>query len=439
MILIALCLAAVLVTPAPAAAASTNCWGVLSVTPWDQPPRPATLADTLADGLVVRAYWDSLETDQGAFRWSYLDQVFAAAGSKRIHLIVAPGFYSPPAVIAASHTASFLVPDGPLAGQLAPLPLPWDSTYLHHWFRFVDSLAVRYGHQPSLAYVSLAGPNAYNGEMALPTDSAGVTTWRAVAGSDTTLARLLEQAWRQTIDAYDAAFAGSGASFTIALVPNSLPLGDSTLQAHYEDDIIAYGLSHAPNRFGIQTNGLDGRPYCPEQPPKYHWPVIAQYSTVTLTGFQTMDPAELYACARRDSTLYQAVQNAIAYDAHFVEIYEQNVLDPSLAWVIAFAHQRLTNCGPAAVGEPPPGTLALRAAPNPSRAGTVIRYTLPSRANVDLGIYDLTGARVATLAQAQQSRGEHAIALQTRWPDGVYFCRLRVNGRVALQRLLIVH
>jgi hypothetical protein len=36
--------------------------------------------------------------------------------------------------------------------------------------------------------------------------------------------------------------------------------------------------------------------------------------------------------------------------------------------------------------------------PNPARDGTVIKFTLPARAEVELAVYDLSGRRVATVA-----------------------------------------
>jgi len=89
------------------------------------------------------------------------------------------------------------------------------------------------------------------------------------------------------------------------------------------------------------------------------------------------------------------------------------------------------------------GVIALAAPrPNPASGGTALTFSLPSRAGVELAIYDLRGRRVATLAQGELGAGEHA----ARWDSGreaagVYFVRLTVRtdaGVVTRERRLVV-
>jgi len=83
-----------------------------------------------------------------------------------------------------------------------------------------------------------------------------------------------------------------------------------------------------------------------------------------------------------------------------------------------------------------------RPAPNPTSGGMRIDYAMPHEASVELGVYDMQGRRVATLASGLQSPGRH----QAMWdgvvagrnaPAGVYFVRLRAPGTVLTRRLVV--
>jgi hypothetical protein len=61
-----------------------------------------------------------------------------------------------------------------------------------------------------------------------------------------------------------------------------------------------------------------------------------------LTGFQTQAPINLYCSSPPPATvLRQAVDNAVAFKAHFIEIYDTNIIDTSLASAISYAHQQV--------------------------------------------------------------------------------------------------
>jgi hypothetical protein len=81
-------------------------------------------------------------------------------------------------------------------------------------------------------------------------------------------------------------------------------------------------------------------------------------------------------------------------------------------------------------GTPKDYVLSVSAYPNPFNPSTTVRYTLPSRGHVTVAVYDARGARVATLADADQDAG----AYTERWDghdgagravsSGVYFARV---------------
>lgn len=96
---------------------------------------------------------------------------------------------------------------------------------------------------------------------------------------------------------------------------------------------------------------------------------------------------------------------------------------------------------PAVLGAPTvatAGALEMRAPwPNPTRGGVSVRYALPADDDVDVAVYDVAGARVATLVHARMAAGER----EAHWSGrddagravraGVYWVRLDTSrGRV---------
>jgi hypothetical protein len=337
---------------------------------------PKTLTDLLTnpnvDGVSVRLYWRYFyqdQNDRNSINFSALDDVFnkAAGAGKLVRLAVAPGFYSPTWVLKSVPVLMLPVPEGPLAGPpnpaLSPLPVPWNDTYLNDWLGFIDQLAARYGDNPNFAWISVAGPNSHNDEVNLPHydpaqgQPSSAPTWlQAAADAGITdpakqldwVQQELEGAYFKCIDHFDAAFGKRGRHYTIALIDRSFPVeGDETRQQTYKDHLVAYGVMNYPRAFGVQTNGLDARPLCPNATtyPTW-WDYIRDNSSTLLTGFQTRAPANLYNnCTgmTKGDVLRQAIDNAILYQAHFIEIYSSDIQDsdPTLPGAIDYAHRHI--------------------------------------------------------------------------------------------------
>jgi flagellar hook assembly protein FlgD len=89
-------------------------------------------------------------------------------------------------------------------------------------------------------------------------------------------------------------------------------------------------------------------------------------------------------------------------------------------------------------------TALYRNAPNPFRGTTDIRYASPSRAQVNLGIYDVAGRHLRTLADGVVEPGSH----NARWdgrddkggpvPPGVYFVRMTAPGFDKTRSLILL-
>jgi len=87
----------------------------------------------------------------------------------------------------------------------------------------------------------------------------------------------------------------------------------------------------------------------------------------------------------------------------------------------------------------PVSFMLLRNYPNPFNPSTKIRYTLPVAGEVDLGVYDVTGGRIATLVHARRGPGSY----EADWdaaeqPAGVYFCRLTLEGESRALKMVLI-
>lgn len=95
---------------------------------------------------------------------------------------------------------------------------------------------------------------------------------------------------------------------------------------------------------------------------------------------------------------------------------------------------------PTAGAEPEDGrVLSFRGAhPNPFRAETAFRFTLPSSQPVTLKIYSVTGQHVRTLLDATLPPGDHSAMFRAGdLPSGAYFAVLRA-GQVQMNRTIML-
>jgi len=72
--------------------------------------------------------------------------------------------------------------------------------------------------------------------------------------------------------------------------------------------------------------------------------------------------------------------------------------------------------------------------PNPFNSATVIRFAVPTAADVELSIFNLAGQQVVTLVQGMREAGTHTV----RW-DGQDDDGKELASRVYLYRLLAGH
>ena len=77
--------------------------------------------------------------------------------------------------------------------------------------------------------------------------------------------------------------------------------------------------------------------------------------------------------------------------------------------------------------------------PNPFNPQTTIDFTLPTSETVDVGVFDLLGRRVATLATGLQPAGSHQVSFDgSRLASGVYVYRLESESKSLTRTMLLL-
>lgn len=85
-------------------------------------------------------------------------------------------------------------------------------------------------------------------------------------------------------------------------------------------------------------------------------------------------------------------------------------------------------------------SMSLTSYPNPASAGATIRFVLPVRQHITLGVFDMLGRKVATLADVYLESGMHEYRLASSgFARGRYVVRLFTQTSAACQSLQIVH
>lgn len=137
------------------------------------------------------------------------------------------------------------------------------------------------------------------------------------------------------------------------------------------------------------------------------------------------------------SGLANIAGNGLAYYCAWLDVRQDNVTPNVYARVMGDVSSALEP--PAGNGLPVTARLEQNY-PNPFNPGTVIRYQLSVVSEIRLEVFDLLGRSVRLLAAGRQNAGDHTVSWDGRdergamVPGGIYFYRLKVDGRVAAIR-----
>lgn len=321
------------------------------------------LANPNVDGVALLFLWNKIEPREGQFQWESIDAQVARVkqSGKYYSLGVTPGINTPQWVYgdgAASFDFRWDKPWGPPPCSMARFPIPWNEIYLKKWRAFVRALGDRYAHDPQLVLLKIQGVNAQTPEFLLPHDRPGsgnqgrlvnctpddeVAEWQRVGYRPAKVT----QAWKISAVACGNAFPKQ--DLAIETGPWGMPpidnsgdlISNRSADIELPISIVAAGKRVLDGRFVVQNDGLKATWGWPQLPQiaapervafQMAWKVTAD-PTCRMNNFvQPCDPVEM---------LQESVDRGIAAGAAYLEIYQADLLNPSLDSVIADTHRRL--------------------------------------------------------------------------------------------------
>lgn len=275
------------------------------------------LADPAISGIAFGVHWDQTQPSSGnipsSYDWSYLDDVFTAAGSaqKTVQIIMTPGVDSPSWLFSEIPSCDPLFTTGSAPANCGTVtftgypeqqradtntvPLPWNSLYQAAWNAFLKDLNARYSSNPAFVAVAIAGPITASDEFIFPTTANTTVPQPSGLTPDATWAALIQHsfpnnsayfntdqafidAWKQAIDSAEAIFTGvtlflgpdAGNDFpnysqnvtphpdnTLFAVDCASPPSNELMSCEAKTEILSYFLTvTGPNGKGTQVGGM---------------------------------------------------------------------------------------------------------------------------------------------------------------------------------------
>lgn len=77
--------------------------------------------------------------------------------------------------------------------------------------------------------------------------------------------------------------------------------------------------------------------------------------------------------------------------------------------------------------------------PNPFNPTTVISYSIPEAANVNITVYDVLGTKIATLVNGNKQAGNYNTSFDaSSLSNGVYFYKIEVGSYSAIKKMILL-
>jgi len=306
--------------------------GIFALLPAFNSDRRVNLAgpvwsNPIVRGVRVRTVWRNVQPNENSIDWSYLDEAvdLAARNKKFLGLSVAAGIFTPDWVYREGSERFDFTLTGPFRPtRKMTMPEPWDDQFLKTWGRMIRAIGKRYDGNANVGYVVMGGLG-FSIESFYVKTPQDIAKLQSLGGAT----RWLEGA-KHIVDLYAEAFPTT--PFFYAMAP---PIkGDFTAAR----ELVEYGVSKYPGRFGIMHCGLNAA----AEPSLYPNHAVQTYSGKTPAGFQMVWSTEGDEGAKRvKGTLAQALARGVDLNAQFVEVYEVDCENPAYADDLRQAGQRL--------------------------------------------------------------------------------------------------
>lgn len=332
---------------------------------------PNIASKDFVQGILVRIPWFDMAPAKGQYDFSLLDQQIALAESynKKISFGVGCGPATPDWVYAEG--AQYMSANSPL-GSTDTIPLAWDSVFTANWTAFIDTLGKRYHDDTTIVLVYITTATANGFEMQLPRNT---TPDLATLGYTDSL---MTDAWKQSMDAFAAAFPNH------YLTNDYHPVNSSNAVA---DSVYAYAQSTIGWRYGAAAwwwSQNNTTVYPDQYTQLLHSAANDTFAVVQVARNHTNDSAAL-GPGGLPAALELAQTDGICY----WEVWSNDLQNPALDSVLAtFA------CLPEDIGTAvtePHDQPVFRIWPNPSSGSFSIEST---EAWQQVSLYNLQGQRV---------------------------------------------
>lgn len=292
-------------------------------------------------GISIRIPWKVLEPEEGKFKWEKLDKIIQQAkkANKYITLRIMTGIYSPRWI--------FDDPDIPklkfisknrnkkkFFGKEVTLPVLWNQNYLKKYFNFLKKLGKRYGDEPILFWVAVSGPATGPATPHLPK---APSTLEVFQEHGFTNEKWL-QVWKWAIDETAEAFPNK---------PISMCIDVPRFYIEMAQELAEYAVSKYKGRICLQSNGMSARVLkAVERRPifKRFFSIFTTYQNEAIIGFQ-MTWAAAWKNQGRDrlGPLDKAIEAALKFGAKYLEIYQDDIIDPANEHILMDLKKRLND------------------------------------------------------------------------------------------------
>jgi hypothetical protein len=292
-------------------------------------------------GVVVRFKWESLETSPNVFNWSYIDGEIskAKANRKKVSLQLL-GYPTWIITSLGASSYSYIDKNPNHATYLDTLKgvITWDNIYLSRVSNLINKFAEKYATDTTVAYLNLIGGQISRGlPDSVITPSGSKPFWREFAyNADTVVARM-----KSALDLYMSKFPKTPLWCSVDYVSFE-PRASGKAINYLCSQVVAYGVSNYPDRFGCWREDLSAcNPQSTIQPTS-HWYTMFQHSS--RTGAQMLwsvqdGPNRMNKCGivpnTKQAVLDSSINNGLRLGMRYFEIYGADIQDAALATNIA--------------------------------------------------------------------------------------------------------
>jgi Beta-galactosidase len=275
------------------------------------------------DGLAFRTAWGALEPQDGIYDWTTLDAALdtVRARGKQLTLHVGASSIGLPRWLAALGAASYTY-STPMSGAITD-PVPWDSTYLSRYTRFVAALAAHIQARGDAGLLYAVSDGVPVAEMSIVGCQNGVLS----GGMPYSRANYLT-AWNTTVDAHATAF--PNAQLLISAPISGICVPDNDGKAFYTE-VMNHALvkSAKATIFAADLNATGSSRMAQAD---------ASISARAALNFQMIWSSTNDTQNRMHGPLKDAVCRGIGYGARYFEIYKADISSADVG--IADAIQR---------------------------------------------------------------------------------------------------